>query len=502
MNAKTLNMTEMNKKLFSSLLLSALVAIPSVGGSLSVKYPCSDAMVLQQNTSVLIWGHAAPGSVVKLCPSWTRKEYSCTTDADSVWRARVATPRASYTNYVVDIRCGREHLAIRDVLVGEVWVASGQSNMEMPLRGFHNCPVEGYLETLCSAAAPDRIRMFTVGVDSAEEPLSDVRRPSLWRKASVSTLGEMSAVAYFFARTLNEALDVPVGILALPRGGTRVEGWLPRSTVEDYGTEDCSATSQMQFDDCMRAYMMYNAMEQPVCGYTARGFIWYQGCSNVGAHERFAARMEDLARQWRSDWGDTLAAMPFYQVEIAPYEYGDGPDGESGALLREAQHKCADSIPNSAIVCTNDLVYPYESGNIHPCRKAEVGLRLAALALHRDYGFAMVPCYSPRADSVGVDPENPSCLLVHLSDCIGGLDRTKDIRGLEIAGEDGIFHPVHEVEMVWQEDIMKVSSPQVPRPACVRYGWGNFRPGNLHSSDGLPLVPFVQSVGEVPLGKR
>ena len=472
-------------KRFILICALALAAAEALAGGLSVKYPCSDGMVLQQNSQALVWGHAEPGAAVSIVPSWSKSKYTCTAGPDGVWKLNLSTPAASYESREIEVRSGKEKLILKDVLIGEVWVASGQSNMEMPLRGFHNCPVEGMLEEVALKENP-ALRMFTVEITHSEEPLQDVQRTKGWLKAGPDTRKGMSAVAYFFAKYLQAALDVPVGILALPRGGSRVESWLPKSTVEAY--EDCSAEAQKARTEWTRAYVMYNGMQQPVKGYTARGFIWYQGCSNVGAHEAFPARMQELVRQWREDWGS--ADMPFYQVEIAPFIYGDGPDGLSGALLRQAQHEAARLIPNGGIVCTNDLVSPYEAENIHPCRKREVGLRLACLALNRDYGHSEVACLSPEADEVCRDAKDSSKLLVHIANCPGGLDRLAEIRGLEVAGEDGVFHKVGKVTMQWQKDLMKVSCPEVPYPVRVRYGWGNFKPGNLHNSDGLPLVPF------------
>lgn len=474
-------------------MLAALAATVPAFAELSPKYPCSDGMVLQQRSSALVWGHGDAGKTVKVTTSWDGATYLATADESGVWRVYVNTPAASYTNHRIEVRSDSGRYVIKDVLVGEVWVASGQSNMEMPVRGFYSCPVENANYVMANPAGADNVRMFTVGIDPQFEPVSEVASTNGWEKAAPGQVAEMSATAYFFAEQLNRTLDVPVGILALPRGGARVESWLPRATVESYGTEDCSEEGQMKQVEYVRAYVMYNGMEQPVKGYTARGFIWYQGCSNVGKHDEFVPRMTELVRQWREDWGDSENKMPFYQVEIAPYAYGGGQRGISAAL-RAAQHAAAKNIPNGGIVCTNDLVLPYEFDNIHPCRKQPVGQRLAYLALHRDYGFERIACYSPEAVSVSRDAKDPSVLLVQLANCPEGIDRQHDIVGLEVAGQDGVFHPVGDAFMVWGDGNLRISSPDVPNPVTVRYGWDDFCPGNLHGSDGLPLVPFCLSV--------
>ena len=482
-------------KSFIKILLSSFAAalcIPAFA-ELSPKYPCSDGMVLQQNAKALIWGHGDAGKNVEVTTSWDGASYSATVAGDGVWRIYASTPSASYNHYEIRVKSGSENYTITDVLVGEVWVASGQSNMEMPVRGFFNCPVENSNYVIANPAGADNVRMFTVGVNPQLEPVSDVAVTRGWEKAAPGAVAEMSATAYFFAEQLNRSLDVPVGILALPRGGARVESWLPRSTVESYGTEDCSPEAQAKRVDYTRAYVMYNGMEQPVKGYTAHGFIWYQGCSNVGEDVAFVPRMVELVRQWREDWGDKDNNMPFYQVEIAPYAYGGGQLDKS-PLLRAAQHTAAAQIPNGGIICTNDLTYPYEARNIHPCQKQPVGLRLAYMALHRDYGFESISYESPEAVGISRDAKNPSMLLVKFTSCPNGIDRESGVVGLEIAGEDGVFYPVEDVTMRRQNFELLVKSSKVPHPVTVRYGWGDFRPGNLHNSEGLPFVPFSLTI--------
>ena len=467
----------------------ALALCFSANATLSVKYPCSDGMVLQQLTDALVWGHADPGAAVQVVTSWNKAKYNVKAGADGVFKAYVATPAASSEAYSIRVSSGKEKYEISDVLIGEVWIAGGQSNMEMPIRGFFNCPVEGASEVI--AAAPNNnVRMFTVKIFTSYEPVADVQETDGWQSAGPESVSEMSAAAYFFARQLNQTLGIPVGIVAIPRGGSRVESWLPRATMESYGTEDCSPEGQQKRVEWARSCIMYNGMEQPVCGYTAKGFIWYQGCSNVGKAGEFVPRMVDMVRQWRSDWGDKDAKMPFYQVEIAPFQYGGG-QFELAPALRAAQHESASVIPNCAIICTNDLAYPYEKHNIHPCQKLQVGQRLAYLALNREYGLKKLQCYSPEAVEItGGEGE----LIVKLSNCSNGLDRLAGIEGLEIAGEDGVFHPVTSVVFDWQKDTMHLKCDEVASPVKARYGWADFKPGNLHSSEGLPVVPFDLSL--------
>jgi len=473
-------------------LMAAMLACTAAFAQLALRQPCSDGMVLQQQAAARVWGKAAPGARVTVAPSWERRKYAAQADADGNWQVDVQTPAASYEPHTLTVSAGRERLVIRDVLVGEVWFASGQSNMEMPVRGFYGCPVEGAADVLTAAPLRERVRMFKVPRARSYVPLAEVEGE--WWRADPTTVGEMSATAFFFARKLNETLDVPVGILFSAYGGSKVESWLPEEVVRTYPDvpTDSAAVEALPYE-YFSPYMMYNAMVNPVKGYTVKGFIWYQGCSNVGADAVYAERLEKLVSVWRADWGDADARLPFYQVEIAPYRYGDPLEG---ARLRQAQHDAAKRIPNGGIAVTNDLVWPYEIDQIHPARKREVGERLAYLALHRDYGLERVACQSPEAVRAYLAPEGPfaepGTVCVELANCPDGLDRSMEIEGLEIAGADGVFFPVIEARMFGE--VMLVRSGSVPEPRTVRYGWGSFRPGNLHAVSGLPLVPFERVI--------
>ena len=483
----------------------ALMLLAGMGAraELALRHPTGDHMVLQQNAEAAVWGLASPGATVTVTPSWDGKAYQAKADAKGHWTAYVKTPAAGYTVYSIDIKGDGGSLTVNDVLVGEVWLASGQSNMEMPMRGFDNCPVAGFSEFLTQAPARDRIRMFYAQADQSDEPLEEVRLTTGWQGADPNTIPEMSAVGYFFARKLNQVLDIPVGIVSFARGGARVESWLPREILAGYGTEDLTPEGVEKMIFYQRPFQMYYAMETPLQGYTARGFIWYQGCSNVGKEDQFVQRMSDLVNLWRKDFGDKDNSMPFYMVEIAPYLY-DPANGDSGARLRRAQHEAAKAIPNSGIVSTNDLVFPYEADNIHPATKEPVGNRLAYMALNRDYGFKNVVCDSPEAVEV-YKRQPPTAeerqrmgpwfreipaneINVRLENCANGLDRLQEIEGLEVCGSDGVWYPVRDVS--FNRGSMTIAIDEVKDPRAVRYGWADFKPGNIHGMTGLPLVPF------------
>ncbi len=447
-------------------------------------------MVLQQGSNARIWGKASAGAQITITPSWDGKSYRCKADSDGKWEVEIKTPKGSYKSYEVLVKGDGATVKIKDVLVGEVWLASGQSNMEMPMRGFYNSPVENAYDYICAPAAKEKIRMFTVPLRQTYEP-QDMTEGS-WKGAEPSTVPEMSATAFFFARRLNEMLDVPVGIVSCAYGGARVESWTPKEILETYPDEDLSRETIEATIHYTRPYLAYNAMLCPVMGYTIKGFIWYQGCSNVGKHDQFVERMSIMVDHWRDCWRDDDAELPFYMVEIAPYRYKPQQPVSYAALLRQAQHEAAKAIPNSGIVVTNDLVESYEQDNIHPAKKKEVGERLAALALNRDYGMWMVPCNSPEAVKC---TRFSSCeLAVELTNCPNGLSRWMEIEGLEVAGSEGIFYPVTYAYFEWGQKGLRVRSEFVHDPCEVRYGWGDFKPGNLKNCEGLPVAPFYLKV--------
>lgn len=448
---------------------------------LETRNPCVDGLVLQQQTSAVFWGKATPGASVNVTPSWGSRVYVATADADGIFRAYLDTPAASYKAYEIKVEGDGGRMVVKDVLVGEVWLASGQSNMEMPIRGFDGCPVEGAADAITAAPAPDRIRMFTVPTTQSFKLEEDVQ--GVWRKACPDDTPEMSATAYFYARKLNEVLDVPVGIVNFAFGGSHVESWLPREILQNYKDIDLSEDAINKTGRWDRPMLMYNAMAWPLRGFTAKGFIWYQGCSNVGQHDRFVDRFSTMVGQWRTIWGDTDARLPFYTVEIAGYNYG----GDSGAFLRQAQHDAVKVIPNSGIVVTNDLNYSYELNQIHPARKKEVGERLAYFALNRDYGFKRVACYSPEAVSLEKGA-NPGEIVVKFENAQNGFDRVCEIQALEVCGPDGVYVPVTEVAAA--NNAITIKAAGIDNPCGVRYGWGDFKPGNLHNIAGLPVAPF------------
>ena len=449
-----------------------------------------DNMVIQQNTEVRLWGWAKPKTTVRISASWTQETTTVKADKDGRWLGRVKAPAASYEPLSLTFDDG-EPLTISNVLAGEVWVCAGQSNMEMPMKGFGNCPMEGYNEEIINARHYKGIHYVKIPSTMRMMPQEDA--DCHWEEVSAATIGEASATGYFFAQTVNRALDVPVGLIMANKGGTRVESWLTKENLEKYTQEPTDSAGIVAFKrewDYHRALVWGNGTFNPILNYTVKGILYYQGCSNVGdPGNQYSDRMKILVDQWRSQFG--LGEIPFYFVEIAPYWYDD-LKGDAGARLREQQYRASQIIPNSGLVCTNDLAYPYETTQIHPAQKRGVGQRLAYLALNKTYGMTTLGCMSPSFKDMKVTGDYVD---IHLNDDLGAISRFEDIQGFEVAGEDRVFHPA-KAEHFWQpgggywDETIRIKSDEVKKPVAVRYCFRNFQLGNLKNAAGLPLFPF------------
>jgi len=464
----------------------ALLAMASVLASAKVtpNNLIGDNMVLQRNTSVRLWGKASPGKKVEVSPSWTSTVYSTKAASDGSFLVNVDTPDAGMTPYTITFDDG-EKTVISNILIGEVWIAAGQSNMEMPIRGFDNCPVEDYMDVVADAGREGAIRYAKVPSVKSMVPLDNA--DTKWQVTDPNTVMWQSATAYFFARLVSRTLGIPVGIIEANKGGTKVESWLTKENLERYTSIklDEKSLEENYPQDWVRPLVWGNGTFNPVLNYTVKGIIYYQGCSNVGDQGDYYSRLlEVLVRQWREQIG--LGDIPFYYVQIAPYAYNTA-DGTAGAYLREQQFKAKSLIPNSDIVCINDLVYPYETYQIHPAQKRKVGERLAYIALNRLYGKTYFEIGYPTYNSMKIEG---SQISVKFDNMTGGVGRLSGIEGFEVAGEDRVFHKATASYKPYTNNEVLVSSPEVEKPVAVRYCFRDFMIGNLSNAVGLPAFPF------------
>ncbi len=480
-------------KRFATILTFLCTSILSAFATEGLEIPeiFSNNMVLQQETEAKIWGWAKPGTVVQLTASWSNLKQNATANADGKWLVKVKTPKASYDTQSVTIKAGKETVEIKNVLIGEVWFCSGQSNMEMPLNGFWNCPIEGANEAIAqSGKYAHAIRVATV---EKADPLTPAKMAKgTWKTCNPQNASSFSACGYFFATTLNDLLDIPVGIINCSWGGSTVEGWMPKEILETYPDGLTPAND----GDYMRKMVMYNGMLYPLAGYTIKGFLWNQGESNVGREVEYHNRFITMTNLWRKMWDQPGDNLPIYTVELPPFRNGDA-DGDWASKFRQVQHNIAHELENCGCICTADLIYDYEIDQIHGTKKKEIGQRLAYMALTRDYGKMGIAAEAPEFDFA---ERHGDTYHLYFKNAEDGFDRLSDIEGFEVQSADGTWHKVKvNADSAWQNVkkqgcFLKVSCPEVGEIKAVRYAFHNFYPTKLHNVRGLPVVPFGPTV--------
>ena len=411
-----------------------------------IKLPAivGDNMVLQQSCEVKLWGWAAPEAEVSVAPSWCG---AVRTQADKKgrWCVTVATPAASFEPRSIALGDGDgEPVVLKNILIGEVWLCSGQSNMEIPVQGGRDCPIEHAQEIIAESAQYPDVRLFSVKIDGGLRPREDVT--GAWCEASPGSVKTFSAIGYLFGRNLRRALNVPVGIINSSCGGTWIEAWFPASLQRGFADFDPASVATREGQSGMNTVeILYNGMIYPLHNFAIKGFCWYQG--------------------------------------------EDGEENVNEALVREQQAKVMDMADNVGMVCTNDLVYDYEMWNVHPSQKEPIAQRLAYWALSRDYGYGdAVKTIGPRFRSMEV--LEGGVVRVHFdgSDC--GFLIKGEIVGFELAGSDGVFRPAKAVRRRPDPTVLYVSNYDVGNPVYLRYNFKNCSVGRLWDAFGQPVVPF------------
>lgn len=439
----------------------------------------SDNMILQQNTEAAIWGKSSSKkSTLKVVGSWNNKAVEAQIATDSTWRVKLPTP--SYGGpYTITIDDGDKKI-IENVLIGEVWIASGQSNMEMEMAGFNSQPVEGSNRDIALSYDP-MMRVMDVERTVSATPLTTVNSAG-WSEAHSSVVAPLSATAYYFARTLRGALDIPIGILVSAWGGTSINSWVTPEHANSY-QDVIEREAKRRTSSRNQHYPggLHNGMINPIAGYTARGFLWYQGESDRYRPESYAQKMLDMVTTWRTMWGSE--DMPFYFAQIAPFEYAaGGKDDFMSPYMREAMAEAVDVVANSAMVCLSDAGL---QNCIHPSNKVVVGERFAYLALNRDYGQKSIIAYYPRYKSFEVDGNQ---LIITFDNAEIGLTTFgQELRDFEIAGEDGVFV---EAKARIRGNTVILTSDEVATPLKAQYGFRNWFKGTLYNVAGLPASSF------------
>jgi sialate O-acetylesterase len=499
-------------------IVTALLALtPAARADVTPAALFTDGAVLQREKPVAIWGRADRGEKITVSFAGQRRE--TTAGNDGRWLVMLE-PLATSVQGAELVIAGKNTVTVRDVLVGEVWLCSGQSNMEWAV----NRAANGVQEA--AAANFPLIRHLKIE-RAVADTAADTVPTTGWKPATPGYTGAFTAVGYFFARDLFQKLGVPIGLVNSTWGGTPVESWLSPAAlagdpafavVRDRWRQSVAAypAAKVAFDQQMSMWTaaeaearkkgpaaleafrrssprlraprgpgdpwtpsgLFNGMISPLLPYGLRGVLWYQGESNAERAEEYAPLFARLITSWREHFGQ--GDVPFYWVNLANFNPVEDPTGLTYARLREAQTRTL-ALPNTGQALALDIGDPLD---IHPLNKQEVGRRLALLARNRVYGLVADDTGPTLAKVV----REGATLRVHFANAANGLIAYEQApQALQLAGADRVFHPaVGRIE----RDTLMVSSPAVKEPMAVRYAWHNIPAANLYNGAGLPAVPF------------
>ncbi|HLD54240.1 MAG TPA: sialate O-acetylesterase [Sediminibacterium sp.] len=450
--------------IFSLHIANAQTAMPSL---------FSNDMVLQQQTMTALWGTDKPGTKIMITGSWGNSATTITSK-DGHWRLKIQTPIAGGP-YTMNIK-GTKTLSFKNVLIGEVWLCSGQSNMEMPLKGFNNQPIYGSNEAILNATNPN-IRFYTSPRNISITPLYDAK--SEWKTASPENAPNFSATAYFFAKKIQSILNIPVGIIHTSWGGSSIESWMDAQSLASFKNKKIPEALPVK-DPNKVPTVMYNGMLHPFIGYAIKGALWYQGETNRDNAYEYKDLFTKMINEWRNQWqqGD----FPFYFVQIAPYL----PGNANSAFLREAQLQTMLAVKNTGMAVTLDIG---EQNLIHPPNKELVGNRLAYWALAKEYNVKGIAYSGPIYHQMEKTTDHKIILSFHHAD-LGFSGFGKPFIDFEIAGEDKIFHPAQVKINPEKKSSLIIWNDSIKNPLSVRYAFKSWAVGSLYNIQGLPASSF------------
>ncbi|MES2279455.1 MAG: sialate O-acetylesterase [Bacteroidota bacterium] len=513
MNFKPTGFSFISKKLQTFVLLMltgsmawANIKLPSV---------IADGMVLQQKTKVTLWGWASPGEGIAVAGNWSKDEVLAKADAEGKWKINIATPAASKTGFTLTFR-GKNTIELKNVLIGEVWLCSGQSNMKFTIAKGPASWETGVNDFEAEVAKINNsyIREYTVKETVSDTLMHDTQGE--WQEANPTNARLFSAVAYYYAREIYAKTGFPIGLIASTWGGTPAEAWTKKEVLQSDADLNAILTryekalqtfpqdtknyqvalAQWQKDtsaarlqnikapkgpakpanpmtNSKSPYKLYNGMIAPIINYTVKGVIWYQGESNADYAYQYRKLFPAMIKGWRDDHHD--ANLPFYFVQISPHY-------TQNAEIREAQLMAYRNVPHTGMVVTTDNG---DSANVHPRNKELVGKRLALWPLAHDYGFKDLPYSGPLYKSMKVEGDKIRISFDEVGD--GLVAKDGDLKEFTIAGEDHVFHGA---QAKIEGNTLVVSSPLVSKPVAVRFAWRSIPYPNLYNKAGLPASPF------------
>ncbi len=469
----------------AAMLLAVLPAV--IRADITLPKLFSDHMVLQRNSEVPIWGTASPGEELKI--TFGEFEYKATATESGSWAATIKTGGAGGP-YELNVSSESSDLRVgfTNVMVGDVWICAGQSNMEWQVSKALNPETE-----IEKAKNFPGIRLFSIENSASPKPLEDFGVVKPWAICGPDSVKDFSAVGYFFGRDLSKKLgDVPIGLINSTWGGTRCEAWTSRQSLDEVEAlgpllEHWDGQKEMVTSRNHPANI-YNSMIAPMTRFPVRGFIWYQGEANVGRGHQYATLFPTLIRDWRKQFGSN--ELPFYFVQLAPFKY-EGRGDQALQELWDAQLKTAQKTPGTGMVVTTDI------GNlddIHPRNKQAVGQRLALLALKGEYAEELKDnpvegeASGPIFESFSRSGPEVRVTFRNTGERLQLRNQDSQLKGFSVCGEDGVFYPA--VATIVDDVVVNLICSKVPEPTEIRYGWDAGFEMNLVNDAGLPASPF------------
>ncbi len=426
----------------------------------------SSGMVLQQNASVKMWGSGKTSEPISVTTSWNQKKYISKVDVNGKWTMEIETPIYGGP-YEIKIS-GYNEIVLKDILIGEVWVVSGQSNMEWSAAsGIDNAEAE------VQKANFPKLRLFTVNHATASSPQNNLSGD--WKVCTPESMRNFSAIGYYFAKHIYENIQVPVGIINTSWGGTPAEAWTPEESIKADAVlhKDALSLKEVPWGPVKTA-VIYNAMLAPLAGLKIKGFLWYQGESNVSNAAHYDKLLNTLISSWRKAWAEEL---PFYYVQIAPYKYGNP---EEGVMLRNAQ-RMVESTSKTAMVTISDI------GNIddiHPKNKMDVGERLGNVALKNLYSAYKGDVSGPKL----LLYESKKGQITLFFDTQELKCDKNCLNNFEIADTSGEFR---KANVSIKSNTIVLTNAKISYPVFARFEWNNTAEASLKNSKGLPASAFI-----------
>lgn len=459
-----------------------LCSLFSVNGKVKLPAYYAENMVLQQQATTTINGQAKANTQVTLVTSWDNKTYTAQSNNNGRFQIAVETPSAGGP-YSMQFSDG-ESLNLKNILIGELWFCSGQSNMEMPVKGYTGQPVFNSHPYIVMAKESRAIRMFSVKNEWSKDLKDDIT--GSWMLHSPKNVADFSAAAYFFSNLLQENLDVPVGLINCSWSASKIEAWMSKETLSKINDVDLSVLKENDFGypNGMPS-LLFNAMINPFQGLAVKGVLWYQGEANSPNPELYSRLFPAFAEEWRTFFKNK--DLPIYFVQIAPWQSGN-KDEFDWADFRQVQLDMLNKVPNTGMVITSDLG---SEKFIHPPHKIQVGERLAYWALANTYGKDGFMFSGPIYRSLEKDG---STVKVYFSYGEQGLNpELENVEGFELVDKNGNIFPA-KAEIIGATNTVKVWSDEVSDPVEVRYCYRNYKLGTLKNNAGLPAAPFKAEI--------